>query len=265
MAQPAAQYDHIGSKYDEYARTATLKRAECYTFFRMVGALDGQRVMDLACGFGFYTRRLKQRGAATVLGVDISPEMIRLAYQQEQAEPLGITYQVGDAVRLPRLGRFDLVTAVYLLNYATTKDQLLGMFRSAYDNLAMGGRFIAYTINPAFTLSKPNSTKYGFSVLREEPEEDRYTCEAELITKPPALVRYYRWSRATYEWAIQEAGFRAFAWHPSEVAPDDIARYGQAYWRDFHDNCLIVGLMCQKANSRVPIGWRVVDSEGPAH
>jgi hypothetical protein len=51
MTEPGAQYDHIGSKYDEYARTATLKRAESYTFLRMVGALAGQRVLDLACGF----------------------------------------------------------------------------------------------------------------------------------------------------------------------------------------------------------------------
>ena len=103
MTEQGAQYDHIGSKYDAYARTATLKRAERYTFFRMVGALHGQRVLDLACGFGFYTRLLKQQGAATVVGVDISPEMIRLATQQEQAEPLGITYQVGDAVALPQV------------------------------------------------------------------------------------------------------------------------------------------------------------------
>src|SRR5262245_66583482 len=98
MAEQTVQYDHIGSKYDEYAQTATLKRAESYTFFRMVGALDGQRVLDLACGFGFYTRLFKQRGAAQVVGVDISPEMIRLARKQEQAEPLGITLSVGDAV-----------------------------------------------------------------------------------------------------------------------------------------------------------------------
>src|SRR5262247_761375 len=74
MAEQGAQYDHIGSKYDEYARTATLKQAECYTFFRMVGVLEGQRTMDLACGFGFYTRLLKAHGAAHVIGVDISPE-----------------------------------------------------------------------------------------------------------------------------------------------------------------------------------------------
>jgi 2-polyprenyl-3-methyl-5-hydroxy-6-metoxy-1,4-benzoquinol methylase len=66
MATQTAQYDHSGSKYDEYARTATLKRAECYTLFRLVGALEGKRVLDLASGLGFYTRQLKQRGAAQV-------------------------------------------------------------------------------------------------------------------------------------------------------------------------------------------------------
>ena len=144
MTEPGAQYDHIGSKYDEYAQTATMKQAESYTVLRMVGPLAGQRVLDLACGFGFYTRLLKQHGAAQVIGIDISPEMVRLGREQEQAEPLGVTYQVYDATALPVLGAFDLVTAIYLLNYATSKDELLGMCRSAYDNLRPGGRFVDY-------------------------------------------------------------------------------------------------------------------------
>jgi SAM-dependent methyltransferase len=246
MTLPAAQYDHIGRKYDEYARTATLKRAERYTFFRMIGALDGQRVLDLACGFGFYTRLLKEHGAAQVMGVDISPEMIRLAREHEQKEPLGIAYQVCDAVALPQLGPFDLVTAVYLLNYATSKDQMLGMLRSVYDNLVADGRFVAYTVNPAFTLRKPNSTKYGVTMLRQTPAEDRYMCDFEFVTDPPTPYQHPQWSQGTHEWAIQEAGFRAFAWHPSEVSPEDVARYGEAYWRDFYDNCLVIGLVCQK-------------------
>ena len=97
----------------------------------MVGELAGQRVLDLACGFGFYTRQLKQRGAAQVVGVDISPEMVRLACAKEQEDPTGVEYRVGDSIHLPVLGRFDLVTAVYLLNYAESKDQMLGMCRSA--------------------------------------------------------------------------------------------------------------------------------------
>ena len=246
MAEQGGQYDHIGSKYDEYARTATLKRAESYTVFRMVGALDGQRVLDLACGDGFYTRRLKQHGAVQVIGVDISPEMIRLAREHEQQEPLGLTYQVGDAVALPQLGPFDLVTAVYLLPYATSKDQMLDMFQRVYDNLAAGGRFIAYTDNPEFTLNKSNCTPYGITILRQAPEEDRYACEAEFLTDPPFRVRWYQWNQATYEWALQEAGFQNFTWYPSEVAPEDITRYGEAYWHDFYDNCPIIGLVCQK-------------------
>ena len=240
MTEHPAQYDHINSQYDVYAQTATLKRAESYTVFRMVGALAGQCVLDLACGFGFYTRQLKQRG------VDISPAMIRLAQQQEQAAPLGIRYQVGDAVTLPPLGIFDLVTAVYLLNYAESKDQMLGMCRSAYDNLVAGGRFVVYTVNPAFTLSKPNSTKYVVTVLRQTPEVDRYMCDLEFVTVPPTPYQHPQWNQATHEWAIREAGFQAFAWHPSEVAPEDVVHYGEAYWRDFHDNCLVIGLVCQK-------------------
>jgi SAM-dependent methyltransferase len=224
-------------------RKGALKRAECYRFFHMVGALDGQCVMDFACGFGFYTRLLKQCGAAQVVGVAVSPEMIRLAHQQEQAEPLGITYQVGDAVTLPRLGLFDLVTAVYLLPYATSKDQMLGMCRRVYDNLVAGGRFIASTVNPAFTLSTPNCTKYGVTILRLVPKADRYACEAEFVADPPFRVRWYQWSQAMYEWRLQEAGFRAFAWYPLEVAPDDIAHHGEGYWRDFHDNCIVRLLM----------------------
>ena len=106
-----------------------------------------------------------------MIGVDISPEMVRLACAKEHEDPAGVEYRVGDATALPPLGAFDLVTAVYLLNYAPSRAQLLGMGRSAYANLAEGGRFVAYTVNPDFTLRKPNSTKYGGSVLRQVVEE----------------------------------------------------------------------------------------------
>ena len=246
MAEQTAQYDHIGSKYDEYAQTATLKRAESYTFFRLVGALGKKSVLDLACGLGFYTRQLQQRGAAQVVGVDISSEMVRLARTKASEAPDGLEYRVGDATHLPQLGRFDLVTAVYLLNYATSKEQMLGMFRGAYDNLVAGGRFVAYTMDPAFTLEKPNYTQYGVTVLRQAPEEDRYVCDAEFVTNPPTPFQYLQWSQAVYEWAITAAGFSSFTWHPTEVAPEDVARYGEAYWQDFYANGFIIGLVCHK-------------------
>ena len=83
-------------------------------------------------------------------------------------------------------------------------------------------------------------------MLRLEPEEDRYVCEAEFVTDPPFRVRWYQWSQASYEWALQEAGFQDFVWYPSEVSPEDVAHYGDAYWRDFYNNCPIIGLVYQK-------------------
>jgi ubiquinone/menaquinone biosynthesis C-methylase UbiE len=139
MAMPTAPYDHIGSKYDEHAHTAMLKRAVSYMVLRMVGPLAGTRVLDLAYGFSFYTRLLKQHGAAQVISIHISPEMVCLGRVQEQAAALGVTSQVYNATALSVLGTFDLVTAMYLLNYTTSTDQLLSMCRSAYDNLCPAG------------------------------------------------------------------------------------------------------------------------------
>ncbi len=246
MTEQGAQYDQIGSKYDEYAQTATMKRAESYTVLRMAGPLAGTRVLDLACGFGFYTRLLKHHGAAEVLGIDISPEMVRLGREHEQAEPLGVTYQVSDATALPTLGTFDLVTAIYLLNYATSTNQLLGMCRSAYANLVPGGRFVAYTVNPAYTLSKPNGSQYGCYFTHLTSEEDRYRCDGIFVTEPLTAFQCYQWSQAAHERAILEAGFRTCTWYPSEVSPDDLAHYGEAYWQDWRANCLVIGVICQK-------------------
>ena len=246
MTEQDPLYDHIGNKYDEYSRTATFKRAERYTVFRMVGNMDGHRVLDLACGAGFYTRLLKQHGAGQVMGVDLSPEMIRIATQQEQAEPLGITYQVANVSELRPLGTFDLITAMHLFNYAKTKEELLKMFQHAYDNLVKDGRLVAYTVNPEFRLSKSNVTKYGITITNESLVEDRHIIEGVFVVDPSTPVTVYQWNQAMYEWALKEAGFRDFAWHPSKASPEDVEQYGKEYWQDYDDNCLCIGLTCKK-------------------
>ena len=106
-------------------------------------------VLDLACGEGFYSRIVRRLGAARVHGVDLSPEMVRLAEEAERQEPLGCTYSVGDARLAPgALGQFDVVMAVYLLNYAQTADELHEMARSIAGQLAPGGRLVGINDNP---------------------------------------------------------------------------------------------------------------------
>ncbi|QRK07919.1 class I SAM-dependent methyltransferase [Archangium violaceum] len=242
----AEQYDSVGSKYEQFKNTATLPIPERHTFLRLVGNLEGKSVLDLACGSGHYSRLLKDHGAERVEGVDISPEMVQVARQKEQEQRRGVLYHVFDAAALPRLGDFDLVTAVYLLNYARTRDDMLRMCRSAFSNLKEGGRCIAFTIDPAFDLRRSNWAEYGFEVRSERFEEGRYVCEARFSTAPSTPVEYFRWSTQVYESVLAEAGFRQVAWHPFEIPAEALEKYGEAYWREYRENPLLIALSGRK-------------------
>src|SRR5262249_6468792 len=122
-------YNRITHEYRRSKQHPWRHFIECFTLFELLGDLKGQAVLDLACGEGYYTRQLRQRGAARVVGVDLSAGMIDLARRQEADEPLGIAYRVGDARQLQWEERFDLVVAGYLLNYAATREELLAMCR----------------------------------------------------------------------------------------------------------------------------------------
>ena len=74
------QYDSIAREYQRTKESPLRRHVEAYSFFHMVGDVTGLRVLDLACGDGFYTRLLKKAGATVVMGVDISTEMIAIMF-----------------------------------------------------------------------------------------------------------------------------------------------------------------------------------------
>ena len=95
MTHSQPEYDSIASKYYE---TDFCMSVENYTFHHCMlrpllndhGLLTGKRVLDLACGYGLYTRHLKSLNCDYILGVDISSEMIKLARDIESKDPKGI-------------------------------------------------------------------------------------------------------------------------------------------------------------------------------
>jgi len=60
--------------------------------------LDGKRVLDVACGHGRAARGLARLGA-TVVGVDLSADLIATARARESNEPLGIVYHAADVAQ----------------------------------------------------------------------------------------------------------------------------------------------------------------------
>ncbi|MDX2170687.1 MAG: methyltransferase domain-containing protein [Deltaproteobacteria bacterium] len=218
-----ADYDAIGARYGEAKRAPWRLSLEAYTLERLAGDLRGQRVLDLACGDGFYTRRMKARGAARALGVDLSAEMIRLARQAEAAQPLGCEYLVGDAGALIEPGTFDLVVAAYLLNYAPNRDTLRRMCAVAFTHLRPGGRLIGvndYTADGAGAVR--DLAAHGLRKLGPGVDVEGAPITYEFVLpegRTFSIVNYY-WRPDTYLAALREVGFRDPAWHRLALAPD---------------------------------------------
>jgi ubiquinone/menaquinone biosynthesis C-methylase UbiE len=53
-----------------------------------VGVVKGLDVLDLACGDGRFSRRLIKHGTRSVIGTDVSEEMIRRALKINEEERL---------------------------------------------------------------------------------------------------------------------------------------------------------------------------------
>src|SRR5262249_48186740 len=93
-------YDEIAAEYKRAKQQPWRLHLEHFTLFKLLGDLSGKSVLDLACGEGFYTRFIKRRGAARVVGVDLSHGMIELARREEERDSLGIDYLVQDVKQL---------------------------------------------------------------------------------------------------------------------------------------------------------------------
>ncbi len=125
--------------------------------------VESQDVLDLGCGEGYFARKLKQRGARTILGVDVSTEMIAAAKQRESREQLGIEYVAGDASNLDSFGAesFDLVVAVFLFNYLSL-EQTRHTMAEVHRVLRPGGRFVFAVPHPSLAFLGQKTAPFYF-------------------------------------------------------------------------------------------------------
>jgi ubiquinone/menaquinone biosynthesis C-methylase UbiE len=229
----SSQYDVLAKLTEATAEFPIRKYFEEFTFFKALGDISGRSVLDVACGTGLYSRRFKQRGASRVVGVDASEGMIEYARHLERESPLGIEYVAQDASKTGDLGTFDIVTATYLLHYASSKQEMQAMCTSLRRALAPGGRLVSICMNPDIQLSQREYYHpYGFEMHSRGQEGD----EARLVSIVPGVeltVTAYHWTRATYEASLRSVGFRDIVWCTPEVAPEGIATFGADYWQAY--------------------------------
>ena len=121
--------------------------AEWPSLRAMLPDLRDRAVVDLGCGFGWFCRWAREQGAARVLGLDVSENMLGRA--RAATADRAISYVRADLERfdLPAAS-FDLAYSSLALHYVVNLDGLIATVRDA---LATDGRLVFSVEHPIYT------------------------------------------------------------------------------------------------------------------
>ena len=127
----------------------------------------GAKVLDVGCGEGYCARKVKDMGAAFIVGSDISEEMVKCAAdvaksQGKDAQSKFHYYAASSTNLLEGLEKernkkeldsiipkeFDVAMAVFLFNYLTT-DEMLETMRQVHAALKPGGMLVFSVPHPS--------------------------------------------------------------------------------------------------------------------
>lgn len=214
------------------------------TVLGLIGDVEGLDAIDLACGEGRWTRELKRLGAATAAGVDISEEMIRLAEAEEQREPLGCSYSIADVATLETGRMYDIAVGAFLLNYASSSEQLLALCAAAARLLRPNGRFVGINTNMSLDVTAyENWRELGrwMTTTRERSNGDPITIHlAGEDGKELSFDNYYL-NPSIYEDAFDKAGFKTFRWVQPAISNDALSIKSPEFWDRFLKQPQVIG------------------------
>lgn len=111
---------------------------------RVLGDVTKTKILDLACGEGFFARALRACGA-DVTGADVAPELVELAKQKDKTG----TYVVAESHSLSKYAdkTFDTIICILALQNI---EKLKETYVEASRLLKSGGRFVCVLNHPSF-------------------------------------------------------------------------------------------------------------------
>jgi ubiquinone/menaquinone biosynthesis C-methylase UbiE len=259
MTKPSShktQYDTFASQYasmedlpSEIVATHLLRNA-------VAKGPHGVKVLDLACGTGTYARMLLEMGVAEhVVGVDVSSGMVQTgeAMEAKHPGPARIEFHVADCVApLDHLGleraSFDLVMGNWLFNYASSRAELVGMWRNVVTYLKPGGRFVGLKEGASVEDHFSQDFKYGIRRTVTGQVEDGLKVHVEANTEPKIEFDGYSLEARLYEEVPVDVGMTEVM-HRKPSAEDlpDVAGENLGFWEGYLENPLCVLGMAVKA------------------
>lgn len=193
----STSWEEVASWYDDlmedtedtYQRQVILPN-----LLRMLSLGKDGSVLDLACGQGFFARAFHAK-ETRVVGVDVSPELIRLARTRSSRE---IMYHVSSADSLPFLAAksFDAVCITLALQNI---ENVSGVFAECHRVLKPSGHLLLVINHPAFRVLKHSSWDWDTEKKVQYRRVDRYLSEAKVSVimhpgekKSPSTISFHR-------------------------------------------------------------------------
>ncbi len=143
--------EKLSINYSNNRKNFTATDEDVFNLLEQVG-IKGKDILDFGCGDGVYSFKLKKLGAKSVIGIDVSPTMIKLANESLAETKEKIRFIEADGVNLPlENNSFDIVFANFVFHHFSDSSKPISeIFRV----LRSGGYFLctfsAYEIVPGF-------------------------------------------------------------------------------------------------------------------
>ena len=186
--------------------------------------LRGLNVVDLGCGYGWFCRWAQERGAARVVGLDVSEKM--LAQAKATTSAAEITYERVDleSFALPEAS-FDVAYSSLVLHYIS---DVAAFFTKVWRALRPGGRLVFSTEHPIYMAPARPAWSTGDDG-REVWPIDGYLVEGPRTTDwlAPGVVKHHRTIGTTLNSLIR-VGFTIT--HVEEWRPTDDQIGANPHW-----------------------------------
>ncbi|NJM24410.1 MAG: class I SAM-dependent methyltransferase [Bacteroidia bacterium] len=143
-------YDKWAATYQHESNPIKVSSDECIR--RLLPELAGKSFLDVGCGAGVFCKYAEDAGASSIMGVDLSPEMIRVAGNVCTRT----TFQAGDLQTLPlEQHAFDVVVAGLVFGHIRDLDAALSNVLRA---IKPGGCAVITDFHPYLTLTQAHRT-----------------------------------------------------------------------------------------------------------
>ena len=188
----------------ERSRKGLAGAGEWYVLKELMPDLQGIRMLDLGCGYGWHCIYAAEHGADSVVGIELSQKMLQVARGKNTYPQVSFQQAAIEDVAFPPES-FDLVFSSLTLHYV--KDYQ-GVVEKVWKLLKPGGRFLFSVEHPVFTAQGSQDWEYGsHGEIRHFPV-DRYYYQGEREANflGEKVIKYHR-TLTTYLEELLRAGF----------------------------------------------------------